>query len=476
MPQIRSITVLALLVAVLFGAPSFAQTVIGGATPGGAFYTAAVPDFWNGDLVIYNHGFSLTPIGPGPDLGALAPIQLAEGYAVLASSYRTTGWALFDSNEDLEGAYQAFVDNFGPPAQVFVYGPSFGAAVTVRAIEQAALGTVVGALPFCGVVAGSRNWDGALDLRLIYDFVCGAVPGAAIPGGARGLVLGSTLTPTDVGTAANVCFAHDFPPGARTAAQQARLNRFLALTGIPQDFINTTLGYVTFGMADLVYDPAKLGGRIGTGNRNVNYGNAAVNAGIQRVGASLSQRRLLRRNYTPTGKVGNVKIVSIHTDKDGLALVENESEYASVVPPGNLTVGIVQEATPTHCGFSTSELVAAWEALRGWVAGDPQPSPLSLAFLCNALKPTFGGECRYNPFFQVPDMDGRIRPRNPARAASSRAAKATAASGAPSTEAPAARDQAPAAPEAPAVELSPGEILDSDLAAFRADRIKRLEK
>jgi hypothetical protein len=235
-------------------------------------------------------------------------------------------------------------------------------------------------------------------------------------------------------------------------------------------------------MADLVFDPNKLGGRIGTGNRNVDYGNAAVNAGIQRVGASQAQRRLLRTNYTPSGNVGDVKIVSIHTDKDGLALVENESEYASKVPPGNLTVGIVQEAVPTHCGFTTSELIAAWETLRGWVAGDPQPSPLVLQVMCLALEPTFGGPCRFNPFFQVPDMDGRIRPRNPGNKVRAQTVKNTAAP----SPAPAAAQAAPAAeaaapsvgPEtaAPTAAAVPSGTERAAIATTRLDRLERDER
>ena len=479
MPEIRRITILALLAAALVGAPSFGQTVIGGATPGGAFYTIAMPPLWNGDLVIWNHGFDLNPIAPGPDLGPLAELQLAEGYAIAASSYRTSGWALFDVNEDLEQTYEAFMDSFGPPNQVLLFGASLGGIVTARAVEEAELGNVVGALPICGALGGSRNWDAGIDLRLLYDFLCGDVPGANIPGAAKGLPLGTVLTPTEVATAANACFAHDFPAAARSANQQARLDKFLEITQIPQGFINTDIVFATLGMADLVHDPNKLGGRIGTGNRNVDYGDAEVNAGIQRVGASKNQRRLLRTNFTPRGNVGDVKIVSIHTDKDGLILVENESEYASVVPPGNLTTGIVQEAVPSHCGFSTSELVAAWESLRGWVAGDPQPSPFFLQFTCLALQPTFGGECRYNPFFQIPDMDGRIRPRNPGRTTRVRAAKvASPAAVASSPEAPAeAPTEAAILPEeAPAAELSPGQLLDSYLAVLRGDRIDRLQR
>jgi hypothetical protein len=448
MHQIRRIAVLALLAALLLGAPSLAQTVIAGATPGGAFYTIAVPPLWNGGLVFYNHGFSLTPGTPGPDLGALSTLQLAEGYAVAASSYRQVGWAVFDTNEDLEELYDVFVGNFGTPSHVIVWGASLGGIVTARAIEQADIGNVVGALPICGAMAGSRNWDAGLDLRLVYDALCQNVPGARIPGAAKGLPLGSTLTTEQVVGAANACFGHLQPPETRKPGQQRRLNQFLAVTGIPENFITTDMVYTTFAMAELVHNPGKLGGRIGTGNRHVDYGDPFVNANIQRVGAGPAQSRRLRSNYTPTGDVGNVKIISIHTDKDGLVIVENQREYASVVPPGNLTVGVVQEAVPSHCGFSDSELVAAWEALRGWVAGDPQPSPIALAAMCLAMEPTFGGPCRYNPFFPIPDMDGRVRPRRPGNKVKAQKVKAVTVAGPASAAAPSAQPE-------PAVELMP---------------------
>ena len=340
MPRIRLIATLILLAALLLGAPSFAQTILVGATPGGAFYTIAVPDQWNGGLVIWNHGFDLSPPAPGPDLGPLAPLQIAEGFAVAASSYRQSGWAVFKTNEDLEELVDVFEQQVGVPNRVFLFGASLGGLVTVRAIEQADLGNVVAAVSICGALGGSRNWDAGVDVRLIYDAVCGGVPGAFIPGGAAGLPFGSTLTINDVVLAMNVCFGHDLPAAARTAAQQRRLTRFLKVTQIPQEFINTSVGFFTmFAMADLVHDPMKLGGTPAIRNRKVNYGNARINRTIARVGAPAAQRKKLKNNYSPTGNVGNVKIVSIHTDKDGLVIVENESEYASMVPADNFLVG-----------------------------------------------------------------------------------------------------------------------------------------
>ena len=122
-------------------------------------------------------------------MGPLAAVQLGEGYAVAASSYRMRGWALFKTSDDLTELYDVFVKSFGVPQQVIVTGASLGGIVTAAALERAEIGNVVGALSLCGALAGSRNWDGALDARLVYDVLCDAVPFAAIQGGAEGLPL-----------------------------------------------------------------------------------------------------------------------------------------------------------------------------------------------------------------------------------------------------------------------------------------------
>jgi hypothetical protein len=399
-------------------APAFAQSVIVGRA-GNGFYKIAVPDTWNGDLVVWSHGYSLSPIvpfeidpaNPLEGLGPLAGLQMAEGYAVAASSFRMPGWAVFKTKNDLQALARVFERRVGVPARIFLTGGSLGGLVTINAIETASLGNVVGGLSLCGPLAGSRNWDGAVDLRLAYDAICALVPGAFLPGGASGLPPGSSITPTQVALAVDACTGILTPPGSRTRPQQDRLSRLLRLVQIPESFLLTTMGFATFGLADLVHDPKKLDGRIGAGNANVDYGDPVINAIIPRVTPDRRAARELARNYTPTGLVGSARIVSLHTDKDGLVIVENESEYATVVPPSSFTSAVVVEAQPTHCGFTPAETVAAWEALRAWVAGAPQPNTASIQAACTAIAPTVGGPCRIDPSFVVPDMDGRIRPR-----------------------------------------------------------------
>jgi len=382
-----------------------AQQVITGQTGSNAYYRIEVPPDWNGHLVIWNHEFDLSAPGPlGHDgLGPLADIQLAEGYAVAASSYRLSDWAVFETNTDLKNLYDIFRRKVGAPGQVILTGASLGGIVTIEAVEQGNLGNVTGALTMCGPLAGSRNWDGALDMRLVYDAVCAGVPGAAIPGGAEGLPKNSTFSPADLQSAIGACF--------QTAGGAARLAVFLGVTKIPPSFVATDMAYVTFAMSNLVHDPRKLSGKVGTGNELVDYGNAGINVSIARVAPNPGAANKLDAFYTPTGDTHGARVVSIHTDLDGFVIVENESEYAKLASPEDFTAAVVRESEPSHCGFTAAEAVAAWESLRAWLKGAPQPTPSSMQFTCNLLTSTFPGPCRIDPSFVVPDMDGRIRPR-----------------------------------------------------------------
>jgi hypothetical protein len=397
---------------------SHGDTVLEGATDGGAFFKIVVPTAWNGDLVIWNHGFSLSPVGPVSDLGPLSALQLSEGYAVAASSYQQLGWALFHTKNDLQNMFSVFKANFGTPNHVLINGASLGGIVTDQADEEAHLGNVVGAYPICGVHGGSINWNGAIDLRLLYDLICSNTPSAAIPGGATGLPApgfpGFPFSNTQLAVAVNACTGVLTPQAFRTPQQSANLSQLLSITQLPENFLLTDMGFALFGMSNLIFDPAKLDGGQGVGNATVNYDDGGfIDQNITRVATNPGAENRLDKSYVASGSIGSIKVVSLHTDKDGLVLVENENFYASVVPPSNLTTAIAVEATPTHCGFTQAETVSGWESLRNWVGGGPQPTAQDIQntcqfFVANSLAT---GPCRIDPSFVVPPLSDRIRPR-----------------------------------------------------------------
>lgn len=409
--KVSIIFVIIILVGINTSTTTHAQTVLTGSTDAGAFFKIAVPDNWNGDLVIANHGISMDPPGPNPDLGPLAPLQLAEGYAVAASSYQQNGWALFKTKVDMQHLLNSFKENFGQPVNIWITGGSMGGLVTVEAIEKANLGNIVGGYTFCGALAGSRGMDMFLDLRLVYDAVCEDVPDAYIPGGAEGLPEGFPFTPSELALAVHACTGILFPPESRTPDQANNLAQIIEEINISENLLLNNMNIATFGLSDLVHAKGKLNGKIATGNVDVLYDDPFIDAAIARVSPSSGASNRFEKHYTPTGQVGSTKIVSLHTDKDDVTVVENESEYAALVFPENLTTAIVVESEPSHCGFSPSEIVAGWEALRFWIAGGPQPTAATIQILCETLEPTFGGPCRIDPFFVVPDMDERVHPR-----------------------------------------------------------------
>ena len=141
----RFIGMMAIVVACIgaVATTSYGDTVLEGTTDGGAFFKIVVPTPWNGDLVIWNHGFSLSPVGPVSDLGPLSALQLSEGYAIAASSYQQIGWALFHTKNDLQNMVEVFKTNFGTPTHVLINGASLGGIVSDQADEKAHLGNVV---------------------------------------------------------------------------------------------------------------------------------------------------------------------------------------------------------------------------------------------------------------------------------------------------------------------------------------------
>ncbi len=408
----RTRTLLGLLAAVALSAPAsvLADTTITGERLG-AFFQITVPDAWNGDLVINNHGFDFAPPAPNPGLGPLAPLMLAEGYAVAASSYSQCCWTLFTTQQDINRLVGIFGANFGAPNNVILHGFSLGGIITAQGVEK--LGAnVVGAYPACGALAGGRSWDGAIDLRLVYDAVCDGVPGAALPGGATGLPAPGFppgLSIPAIAGAVQACTGVLAPPAFRTPAQQARLDLFKSVTTIPEAFVVTDMVFVTNGLSNLIWAPDKLNGGQGVGNVGVLYNDAGVDAAIQRVAYDDQANKRLQKYFTPKGDVGATKIVSLHTDGDGLVIVEHEEDYADKVPAANLSIAIVNESGNTHCGFNASELTAGWEELRDWIAGGPQPTAQDVQDRCLTLGPP--ASCRIDPGYALGEFDSRIPPR-----------------------------------------------------------------
>ncbi|MEM8562324.1 MAG: hypothetical protein AAGF57_08830, partial [Pseudomonadota bacterium] len=106
----------------------------------GAVYRYEVPINWNGDLVIYAHGFRGRCTDELPPLTVdNVPIReylLEQGFAWAASSYAKNCYDVKDGVESSNRLARIFSEEVGEPERRFIMGFSMGGHVTGAAIEM----------------------------------------------------------------------------------------------------------------------------------------------------------------------------------------------------------------------------------------------------------------------------------------------------------------------------------------------------
>jgi hypothetical protein len=428
-PTIRCMCLIALALGATCAQAQAPARDLRGTTPGGASYLIRVPAGWQagGPLVVVNRGYSLGP-DEVPNAGPLVDLQLAQGYAVAASGFRTAGWTLFDALDDNAELLATFRSEVGEPGQLIAAGGSMGGLISLRMTEDARFAPrMAGVYALCPPADGLRAWDTGFDLRMVYDATCDGVGGGE-------LLTGSTPPPwaldladiplevdlTDrndpaVRTLARItqCTGVTLPPGLRSSAQRDRLARIQGLSGIrSEDFLLLNLGYAVFGMSELLRAPDKLAGAIAFDNRQRAYARALpagdpraadIDARVLRVAGDPFARLRLAHASRVNG-LGSAPIVSLHTDGDGLVQPWHQHQlrlaYAGA-GSAPLLQALVVEDEDTHCGFQRPELEAGWDVLRGWIASGSAPDVDRLQARCLAL----GGSattCRFSAAASTP--------------------------------------------------------------------------
>jgi hypothetical protein len=159
----------------------------------GALYRVCFPPDWNGDAVIWAHGYRsfLDPIAiPEDDVGG-QPIQdivLGLRYAYATTSYVRNGLVALDAVTDLVQLSQV-VRGMAPVRFVYLVGGSEGGLASALATERQSShfsGSLIACAPV-GSFRGQINYFG--DVRTLFDyFFPGILPGnsISIPAGVPG--------------------------------------------------------------------------------------------------------------------------------------------------------------------------------------------------------------------------------------------------------------------------------------------------
>jgi pimeloyl-ACP methyl ester carboxylesterase len=123
-------------------------------TLGDTGYLISKPDKWNGGLILFAHGYEGEREGRGSEGESKLSAYFKRGnYAWAAAGYRSAGYRPDWFLADTIAVRRHFIETFGRPRWVILYGESMGGHVTVAGLEQHPE-LFQGGMTECGVVDG----------------------------------------------------------------------------------------------------------------------------------------------------------------------------------------------------------------------------------------------------------------------------------------------------------------------------------
>lgn len=377
-----------------------AATEVRTGVTGHAGYAIEVPAEWNGDLVLWAHGF----LGNGPELVVEPPGYglrerlVRQGYAWAASSYDRNGYDVAAGVRSTRALAEEFARLVGQPDRTYLVGVSMGGHITARSLEEHP-GRYDGALTFCGALGDHALFDYFLDIQVVAGALAGVPaypPGpdyatATLPVLYRGL----GLRPRD-------------PAVTTPAARQLRAATILR-SGGARPGAHESFGYWKDFLLDLptpdpaptpvdgvAADPALV-----AGNLDTDYAPDApvdLDAAVQRVAVADPSTRE-SRGLTPVARVRgepSAPILTLHGLGDLFVPFSMEWIYATEVAAVGQADLLVQRAIRTtgHCEFSPAEAAAAWDDLVAWVEDGSVPAGDDVRDLDAVAEPGYG--CRFS--------------------------------------------------------------------------------
>ncbi len=390
----------------------------------GAYYLIAIPSNWNRSLWLFSHGGPrLTPPAPltqASDLGLAGPLLLEEGWALAASSYHRSGWAVSSDATDTENLRQLFVNAFGLTWPTVTSGGSFGGPVTNKVAELFGA-NYDGVFAGCGLMAGTRRHGySILDFRVVYQYYCNNMPRPDEEQYPLYLSLppGPPFPLAELQSRVNECTGYQLPPDQRSEQQSQNLANITNVVRMPEaEFISRmAAGGPFYNLREIVQ--VETGGNNPFPNLNVHYEGStdddALNRGVARYASDPEAEAYITSDADPTGEI-HVPVLTIHGIRDTRAIVEHEAAYQEAFAQARTLENLLQVYPDTegHCSFSDAELEAAIHGLLGWINTGIKPTPEDIAAACEYYSAQGFGACRFDTTFQPNSLDSVIYPRSP---------------------------------------------------------------
>ncbi|MEP4487100.1 MAG: prolyl oligopeptidase family serine peptidase [Halioglobus sp.] len=374
-----------------------------------AGYRIEVPENWNGELVVWAHGFRGAGLELTVDDHPLRPLLVQLGYAWAASSYDRNDYDISSGVKSSHALIGKFTGLVGKPSRIYMSGASMGGHITAVAIEQYP-NLFDGALPVCGVMGDYALFDYFLDFNLAAQqlgvggstypidaatYLFGTVPaikqnlGPAWPFvlNAKGEQLKSLTEIQSGGERPNFDEAWVFWNSIPTATNSG----FLFELAVGDGSFPRAPGSAVDN-AETVYqfdaDPA------------LNEDEQELNNLIFRIAAEPQTRRKQGLAQIPTvsGDI-NIPVLTLHNLGDLFVPVLNQVEYQERVSENGKSDLLVQRAIRgvSHCEFTPQEFGRAFTDLTAWVEGGAKPAGDDFSDPTAVADPNFGCEFTDGP-------------------------------------------------------------------------------
>jgi pimeloyl-ACP methyl ester carboxylesterase len=341
----------------------------------GGGYRIEVPEDWNGDLVMWAHGFRGFGTTLTPDMPPIRQHLIDEGFAWAASSYRKNGYVPGTGAEDTLALIEVFEREVDQPERTYLFGASMGGHVTVLSLEQRPE-AYDGALALCGVVSGVEILDFFLNYGLVAAYVAEFDLAESMPDAeafAEAMeeqiipALGEPGSYTEKGRQFASIIMH-LSGGPRPWYQEGFDDRFEAnfellvgAVGTPGDENSAASN------ADTVYhiDPG------------LGLTDEELNENILRIAFDPEAREESHFNeFEPMSGEIEVPLLALHTTGDLFVPFSLQQSYRRTVEAAGNGDLLVQRAIrrPGHCNFSEAEIVRAFDDLVRWVEEGLRPA------------------------------------------------------------------------------------------------------
>jgi pimeloyl-ACP methyl ester carboxylesterase len=405
-----------------------------GITESGASYLMKLPPKWNKTVLVFSHGYNPGPSNP-PSVATKESEEelLKRGFALIGSSYATTGWAVEDAVRDQLATLDKFEQSFGHPKTVIAWGSSMGGLVTIALLEKYPHRFSAG-LPMCGSVGGALGMmNGAFDAAYVLTTLIHTpspphiihVSPPAAPEvldetqAVKVLIESALATPEGHARATLAAVIAQVPPwtdpkkpepdAGDFEARQTNMIRALPFGSFfPRSDIERRAGGNVSWNEGINYETQleKTGQRqlVEEAYRRAKLDlsqDLATLAASPRVALEEQPADYLLSNYTPSGRLSK-PVLAVHTMYDPLTTISHERSFQDAVAKAgrkqNLRVAVIREAG--HCNFTAQETVASIEALEfrvktgSWRMASEQALNHSVQGL--------GGQGRFVPFEAVP--------------------------------------------------------------------------